>query len=88
MARMTKLKICIQLGNAGRNMCFVSCAPSFVLKDHKYILSCVIIRCKQPVERKQRRAENETVVFISSSFFSIFIFIFYFFLKIMQSEQR
>ena len=45
----------------------VFCVPlSFVLKDNKYVRSCVIIRCKQPVERKQRRTENETVVFISS----------------------
>ena len=46
--------------------------PSFVLKDNKYVRSCVIIRCKQPIERKQQRTENETVVFISSSFFSNF----------------
>ena len=57
-------------------MCFVLCAAFFVLIDNKYILSCAIIRSKQPViaiirskqpvERKQRRIENETVVFISS----------------------
>ena len=46
--------------------------PSFVLIDNKHILSCAIIRSKQLVERKQRRTENETVVFISSQFFSIF----------------
>ena len=28
--------------------------------------------CKEPVERKQGRTENETVVFISSYFFSFF----------------
>ena len=53
--------------------CVLFCVPpSFVLMDNKYILSCAIIRSKQPVERKQRRTENETVVFISSQFFSIF----------------
>ena len=51
--------------------CVLFCVPpSFVLIDNKYILSCAVIRSKQPVERKQRRTENETVVFISSQFFS------------------
>jgi len=37
--------------------CVLFCVPpSFVLIDNKYT----------PVERKQRRTENETVVFISS----------------------
>ena len=53
--------------------CVLFCVPpSFVLIDNKYILSCAIISSKQPVERKQRRTENETVVFISSQFFSNF----------------
>ena len=53
--------------------CVLFCvSPSFVLIDNKYILSCAIIRSKQHVERKQRRTENETVVFISSQFFSFF----------------
>ena len=44
--------------------------PSFVLIDNKYILSCAIIRSKQPADRNQRRTENETAVLISSQFFS------------------
>ena len=53
--------------------CVLFCVPpSFVLKDNKCILSCAITRSKQPVERKQRRTENETVVFISSQFFPFF----------------
>ena len=53
--------------------CVLVCVPpSFVLIDNKYILSCAIIWSKQPVERKQRRTENETMVFISSQFFSFF----------------
>ena len=53
--------------------CVLFCVPpSFVLTDNKCILSCAITRSKQPVERKQRRTENETVVFTSSQFFSIF----------------
>ena len=66
--------ICTQQENMGRDgTCVLFCVPpSFVLIDNKYILSCAIIRSKQPVERKQRRTENETVVFISSQFFSFF----------------
>ena len=41
---------------------------------------------KEPFERKQRRTENETVVFISSQFFSYFFKLF--FLKIMQSGKE
>ena len=58
--------------------CILFCVPpSFVLIDNKCIiylciLLCTIIRSKQPVERKQRRTENETVVFTFSQFFSIF----------------
>ena len=56
--------------------------PSFVLTDNKCILSCAIIWSKQPIERKQRRAENETVrgIYISQFLFRFF--------KIMQSKQR
>ena len=56
--------------------CVLFCVqPSFVLIDNIYSLSCAIVRRKQPVERKQRRTENEseTVAFISSQFFSIFL---------------
>ena len=53
--------------------CVLFCVPpSFELIDDKYILLCAIIRSKQSVERKQQRTENETVVFISSQFFSVF----------------
>ena len=53
--------------------CVLFCVPpSFVLIDNKYIISCAIIRSKQPVERKQRRTENETGVYI-------FIVLFHFF---------
>ena len=42
--------------------CVLFCVlPSFVLTDNKCILSCAIIWSKQPIERKQRIAENETV---------------------------
>ena len=53
--------------------CVLFCVPpSFVLIDNKYILSRAIIRSKQPAERKQRRTENKTVVFISSCSFPFF----------------
>ena len=53
--------------------CVLFCvSPSFVLIDNECILSCAIIRSKYSVEQKQRRTENETVVFISSQFFSFF----------------
>ena len=67
--------------------CVLFCVPpSFVLIDNKYILSFAIIWSKQPTKRKQRRTENETVVFISSQFFSYFFKLF--FLKIMQSGKE
>ena len=50
--------------------CVLFCVPpSFVLIDNKCIPSCAIIWSKhEPIERprKQRRTENETVVFIFS----------------------
>ena len=49
--------------------CVLFCVPpSFVLIDNKYT----------PVERKQRRTENETVVFVSSQIFFRFLFCFVF----------
>ena len=53
--------------------CNLFCVPpSFVLIDTNCILSCAVIWSKQPIERKQRRTENETVVFILSQFFFFF----------------
>ena len=49
----------------GLVFCFV-CRLLFVLIDNKCILSCAIVWSKMAIERKQRRTENETVVFISS----------------------
>ena len=43
--------------------CLFYVPPSFVLIDNKCILSCAIIWRKLPIKRKQRRTENETVVF-------------------------
>ena len=60
--------------------CVLFCVlPSFAITDNKCILSCAII---WSIERKQRRAENETVrgIYISQFLFRFF--------KIMQSKQR
>ncbi len=63
--------------------------PSFVLTDNKCILSCVIIRSKlQPTERKQRRAENETVLGIYVSQFLFHFFSFFFSRLCNQSRDR
>ena len=71
MVRMTKLK------RMTRNM-YTTREPGtgtcFVLTDNKCILSCAVIWSKQPFERKQRSAENETVrgIYISQFLFRFF----------------
>ena len=68
MVRITKLKRVTRNMYTTREhgMGHVFCVTPFVLIDNKRTFSCAIIWSKQPIERKQQRTENETVVFIFS----------------------